>query len=95
MNRGGLVGGVAIVVVLGSASVHTGHAQESPAIDLQGWRDALGGRAGVTIKTYPTLNHLFLPGEGKSTPSEYERAGHIPDFVLDDIANGINTISKT
>jgi dienelactone hydrolase len=54
--------------------------------DLQGWRAALRGRAGVTIKSYPTLNHLFLPGEGKSVPSEYERAGHIPEFVLDDIA---------
>lgn len=54
--------------------------------DLQGWRNAVGGRTNVTIKSYPTLNHLFLPGEGKSTPSEYERAGHIPDFVVDDIA---------
>jgi dienelactone hydrolase len=57
--------------------------------DLQGWRNAVGGRTNVTIKSYPTLNHLFLRGEGKSTPSEYERAGHIPDFVLDDIANWI------
>jgi dienelactone hydrolase len=63
--------------------------------DLRGWRDALDGHAGVTIKSYPTLNHLFLPGEGKSTPSEYERAGHIPDFVLDDIADWINKIDKT
>jgi len=56
------------------------------APDLQGWRDALRGHSGVTIKSYPTLNHLFQPGEGKSTPSEYQQAGHIPDFVLDDIA---------
>jgi fermentation-respiration switch protein FrsA (DUF1100 family) len=63
--------------------------------DLQGWRDALDGHAGVTIKSYPTLNHLFLPGEGKSTPSEYGRAGHIPDFVLDDIADWIKKINKT
>jgi dienelactone hydrolase len=55
--------------------------------DLQGWRDALQGHAGVTIKSYPALNHLFLAGEGKSTPSEYERAAHIPEFVLDDIAS--------
>ena len=55
--------------------------------DLQGWRDALQGHAGVTIKSYPALNHLFLPGEGKSTPSEYERANHIPEYVLDDIAS--------
>ena len=57
------------------------------AADLQGWRDALHDRLNVTIKSYPTLNHLFLPGEGKSTPAEYERAGRIPEFVLDDIAN--------
>jgi dienelactone hydrolase len=62
--------------------------------DLQGWRDAVGGHAGVTIKSYPTLNHLFLPGEGKSTPTEYERASHIPDFVLDDIADWIKKINK-
>jgi len=65
-----------------------------PFRDLQGWRDAHDGHAGVTIKSYPTPNHLFLPGEGKSTPSEYERAGHIPDFVLDDIAIWIKKISS-
>lgn len=54
--------------------------------DLEGWRKALNGKPGVTIKSYPTLNHLFMPGEGKSRPSEYEQPGHIPDFVLDDIA---------
>jgi hypothetical protein len=59
--------------------------------DLQGWRDALGSRANVTLKGYPTLNHLFLPGEGKSAPSEYDRAGHIPDFVLDDIADWLRS----
>ena len=57
--------------------------------DLQGWRAALGTKANVTIKSYPTLNHLFLPGEGKATPAEYERAGTIPEFVLDDIAGWI------
>jgi hypothetical protein len=62
--------------------------------DLQGWRDALGARANVTIKSYPTLNHLFLPGEGKSTPSEYDRAGHIPEFVLDDIADWLRKVNK-
>jgi dienelactone hydrolase len=62
--------------------------------DLQGWRDALGGRPTVVIRSYPTLNHLFLPGEGKSVPSEYMVAGHIPDFVLDDIAEWLRTANK-
>lgn len=54
--------------------------------DLEGWRKALSGKSGVTIKSYPTLNHLFMPGEGKSKPSEYEQPGHVADIVLDDIA---------
>jgi hypothetical protein len=59
--------------------------------DLEGWRGTLGGRANVTVKTYPALNHLFLPGEGKSTPAEYAQPGRIPDVVLDDIAGWITS----
>ncbi len=57
--------------------------------DLEGWRRALADHKNVAIKTYPTLNHLFLAGAGKSTPAEYEQAGHIPDLVFDDIAEWI------
>ena len=60
--------------------------------DLQGWREALDARKDVTIKSYPTLNHLFMPGDGKSTPSEYERPGRIPDFVLTDIADWMGKV---
>jgi dienelactone hydrolase len=59
--------------------------------DLEGWREALKGRNDVTIKSYPTLNHLFMPGEGKGTPAEYERAGKVAEFVLDDIAEWIRS----
>lgn len=95
MNALRLARGFALVAILGVAPVDAAHAQESPAVDLadlQGWRDALGSRANVTMKGYPALNHLFLPGEGKSTPSEYDRAGHIPAFVLDDIAGWIRKV---
>jgi dienelactone hydrolase len=57
--------------------------------DLEGWRSALRGRSDVTIKSYPTLNHLFMLGEGKATPAEYERPGKVAEFVLDDIADWI------
>lgn len=57
--------------------------------DLDGWRQALAGRNDVTIKSYPTLNHLFMAGEGKATPAEYERSGTVAPFVLDDIAGWI------
>jgi hypothetical protein len=30
-----------------------------------------------------------MVGEGKATPTEYERTGKVAEFVLDDIANWI------
>lgn len=54
--------------------------------DLEGWRRALAKRPTVTIKSYPTLNHLFMAGEGKATPADYQRPGTVAPFVLDDIA---------
>jgi hypothetical protein len=57
--------------------------------DLDGWRKALGSRSDVTIKSYPTLNHLFIAGDGKSGPAEYQRPGRVAEFVLDDIAGWI------
>lgn len=54
------------------------------------WRRALEDRT-ATFKVYPALNHLFLPGDGKSTPAEYNQAGHIPDAVIDDIATWLKT----
>jgi len=54
--------------------------------DFKGWQKALSGRAGVTLKSYPTLNHLFAPGEGRSTPAEYEKPGHVAAEVVEDIA---------
>jgi len=54
--------------------------------DLAGWREALAGRKDVTIRTYPDLNHLYMPGTGKATPSEYDRAGHVASAVVEDLA---------
>jgi dienelactone hydrolase len=60
--------------------------------DLRGWQSALAGRRNVTIKHYPALNHLFMNGEGKSTPAEYERPGHVSESVLDDISEWIGKL---
>lgn len=54
--------------------------------DFEGWKKGLGSRANVTYKLYPGLNHLFVTGAGKSTPSEYEKAGHVAEIVVSDIA---------
>lgn len=55
-------------------------------VDFQRWKQALGQRADVTLKSYPKLNHLFVAGEGKSTPAEYQKPGHVDQQVIEDIA---------
>jgi fermentation-respiration switch protein FrsA (DUF1100 family) len=58
--------------------------------DFLGWKNALNSRTDVVFKFYPKLNHLFIEGKGKSTPSEYSQAGHVAKYVIDDIAIWIN-----
>lgn len=55
--------------------------------DFALWKAALGGRTGTKLIAYPELNHLFMAGEGKATPSEYmSKTGHVSAKVIDDIA---------
>jgi alpha-beta hydrolase superfamily lysophospholipase len=56
--------------------------------DFALWKAALGGRNNVTLRSYAKLNHLFIAGEGKSTPAEYA-SGHVDRPVVDDIAQWI------
>ena len=53
------------------------------------WRTALAGRPDVAFHSYPALNHLFLTGEGKSLPAEYERPSHVAEDIVRDIATWI------
>jgi dienelactone hydrolase len=54
--------------------------------DFALWKAAVGGAKGVVMKSYPTLNHLFVAGEGKSMPVEYNKPGHVAPAVIEDIA---------
>jgi len=55
--------------------------------DFDLWKTALGGRSNATFRTYPALNHLFLAGEGKSSPAEYRVAGNVSAEAVSGIAN--------
>ncbi len=57
--------------------------------DFKGWQKVLAGRSSATLKSYPKLNHLFAEGEGKSTPAEYQKAGNVAAYVVEDIARWI------
>jgi hypothetical protein len=54
--------------------------------DFERWKQTLQGRTDVSFKSYPKLNHLFTAGEGKSTPAEYQKPGHVDQQVIEDIA---------
>ena len=57
--------------------------------DLRMWDFTLKNAPNVQIKTYDNLNHLFMAGEGKSTPEEYEQPGHVDSQVINDIATWV------
>jgi dipeptidyl aminopeptidase/acylaminoacyl peptidase len=57
--------------------------------DFSLWKAALGASKNVMFRSYPALNHLFIVGEGESTPAEYQKAGHVDRAVVEDIANWI------
>ncbi len=61
-----------------------GRDYQVPPAELAAWRAGLGERAGVTVREYPSLNHLLLAGTGPSRPAEYAQPGHVaPELVAD------------
>lgn len=47
----------------------------------------VGGR--VTYRSFPGLNHLFMPIEGESTGGEYAIAGHVAPEVIEAVASWV------
>ncbi|MFO7979969.1 MAG: DUF3887 domain-containing protein [Candidatus Aminicenantes bacterium] len=62
--------------------------------DFENWKNSLSSKENVTFKLYPSLNHLFIPGKGPSSPSEYQNPGHVDERVIQDIANWIRAVKK-
>jgi uncharacterized protein len=54
------------------------------------WKAAVGSSKGVVMKSFPSLNHLFVAGEGKSTTAEYSKPGHVQPDVVNEIARFVN-----
>jgi dienelactone hydrolase len=59
--------------------------------DFEAWKKALVSRGNVTFHSYPKLNHLFMEGENKAKPAEYEKAGHVSRELVDDLAAWIKS----
>lgn len=59
--------------------------------DLARWQAGLAGRPEVTVRVYPTANHLLARGSGPLTPAEYDMPQHVDPEVLADIAHWLTT----
>jgi len=69
--------------------VQGGRDYQVTTVDFEGWRKGLSAHRNVSFKLYPALNHLFMEGEGKSTPVEYDRSGHVAGSVIEEIASWV------
>jgi hypothetical protein len=49
------------------------------------WQTALAGHANAAFKSYPALNHHFMPGTGPASPADYFKANHVDKSVIDDL----------
>ncbi|KAL2794858.1 Alpha/Beta hydrolase protein [Aspergillus keveii] len=57
--------------------------------DYEQWQSALRGKDNVQFWLYERLNHLFIAGDGPSTPLEYMVPGNVDEQVIDDIAEWV------
>ncbi|KAL3483853.1 Alpha/Beta hydrolase protein [Aspergillus germanicus] len=57
--------------------------------DYEQWQSALRGKGNVQFWLYERLNHLFIAGDGPSTPLEYMVPGNVDEQVIDDIAEWV------
>jgi dipeptidyl aminopeptidase/acylaminoacyl peptidase len=58
-------------------------------VDFENWKVGLSSHTDAVFKSYPSLNHLFIAGEGPCTPEEYTKSGHVSEEVVTDIARWI------
>jgi dienelactone hydrolase len=69
--------------------VNGGRDYQAPQKEFNAWKKELADKPNVQFKLYPKLNHLFLEGEYRSEPEEYNIPGHIPQYVIDDLVKFI------
>ena len=69
--------------------LHGGRDYQVTDEDIRNWQTGLKGDANVQVKTFPSLNHLFIAGVGKPGPAEYETPGHVDGAVIGAIATFI------
>jgi hypothetical protein len=78
---------IAAALTLPMLIIQGGRDYQVTMADFALWRAALGDESRVSFEAYDDLNHLFHVGEGKATPSEYARAGHVDGRVIERVGS--------
>jgi hypothetical protein len=53
------------------------------------WKATLNNNLNYQFASFQKLNHMFLEGEGKSTPEEYAIRSNVPEYVMEEIVKWI------
>jgi len=75
--------GIPVLVLQGERDFQT------PMKEFDTWKQGLAGSRSFTAQSYPSLNHLFVAGTGKSTEAEYKKPGHVDAQVIDSLVKFI------
>ena len=68
-----------------------GHDIQVVDADWQAWRAAFGGDPKVSMKHYPTLNHLGIDSPANAGLESYQTPGHVDAGMIGDIAAWIGS----
>lgn len=79
-DQTGVAAGLSVPTFVG----HGGRDYQVPPDAVADWRAAAGDRG--VYRTYPTLNHLLLPGIGPSSPYNYATPGNVDRALVADLA---------
>lgn len=69
--------------------LHGGHDIQVVDADWQAWQAAFGKNKDVTMKRYPTLNHLAIESPANAGLESYQKPGHVDATLISDIATWI------
>jgi fermentation-respiration switch protein FrsA (DUF1100 family) len=73
--------------------LHGGRDYQVTEKDFNMWRNGLTN-TNAEFKLYPDLNHFFIKGTGKSTPSEYNKSANVDYDFIKDMARWIQSVKK-
>ncbi len=58
------------------------------------WQTALKDACCAKFVQFEKLNHILIEGEGVPSPQEYSIQGNVPEYVINEIALWINSLTK-